>query len=179
MSTTLINTANTEGVDFNQTYTAYDQTAAISSTNDPSIPAPPFRAGTVVKGSFDSEFVFIKASAAIAIGDAVTIDQTNYAATGVTTTNAAFGDLIGVAQVAIASGAYGWVQRAGPGLIHVAASCAGHVQLAATANAGILDDAVTTALKAINGIIITTTIGATATTQVGTLNYPIVGSTFA
>ena len=35
-----------EGVNFSGIYTPYDQTAAISTTNDPSSGGPPFKAGT-------------------------------------------------------------------------------------------------------------------------------------
>jgi hypothetical protein len=177
MSTTLFNTANSGGIDFNATYTAYDQTAAVSSTNSPDNPGPPVAVGTVLKGSGDSEFVFVKAGAAIALGDVCVITSTTQIANPVTTSLALFGLQCGVAQVAIANGAYGWLQRNGKcANINVAASCVQNVQLAATATAGVIDDAVTTGLKNINGIIITTTVTGAATTA-GTLNNPVVGIT--
>lgn len=177
MSTTNYVTTPSEGVNFNSTYTPYDQTAAISSTNSPDNPGPPFTVGTVMKGTGESEYIFVKASAAIALGDVCQITSTTAAATGITTTNGLLGSLVGVAQVAIASGAYGWLQRAGAcANINVAASCVQNVQLATTATAGTIDDAVTTGLKNINGIIITTTVTGAATTA-GTLNFPVVGTT--
>lgn len=177
MTTTLFNTANTEGVDFNTTYTAYDQTAAVSSTNSPDNPAPPFAVGTIVKGAGDSEFVFVKAGAAIAVGDCCIITSVTQLANPITTTLALLGVQCGFAQVAIANGAYGWLQRNGKcANISVAASCVQNVQLAATATAGILDDAVTTGLKNINGVVITTTVTGAATVA-GTLNNPVVGIT--
>lgn len=177
MATTLFPTSPSEGVNFNQTYTAYDQTAATTATNTPDNPGPPFAAGTVMKGTGESEFIFVKASAAIALGDVCQITSTTAAATGITTTNGLLGSLVGVAQVAIASGAWGWLQRAGAcANINVAASCVQNVQLAATATAGVLDDAVTTGLKNVNGIVITTTVTGAATTP-GTLNFPVVGIT--
>ncbi len=182
MTTANYNTANTAGVNVNQTYTSYDQTAAISATNSPDNPGPPFTVGTTVKGTNDSDFVFIKASAAIAVADVVLI-TTAFLAAGITTTNATFGSLVGVAPVAIASGAYGWVQRAGncDGGVNVAGLCAPNVQLATTSTAGALDDAVTTGLKNISGIIITATNTLTTTVAAknGTLNYPVVGTTNA
>lgn len=177
MTTTAFPTTPSEGVNFNQTYTAYDQTAATSSTNSPDNPGPPFAVGTYMRGTGDTEFIFVKASAAIAAGDVCQITTSTFAATGITTTNGLLGNLVGVAQVAIASGAYGWLQRAGKcDNISVAASCVQNVQLATTATAGTLDDAVTTGLKNVSGIVITTTVTSAAVTA-GTLNYPVVGTT--
>lgn len=182
MTTANYNTANTEGVNFNTTYTPYDQTAAISSTNDPSNPGPPFTLGTTVKGQNDSDYVFVKASSAIAVSDVVLI-STTFNAASLTTTTGTFGSLVGVAAVAIASGAYGWVQRAGncDSGINVAGLCLPNVQLATTATAGTLDDATTTGLKNVNGIIITAsnTLTSTVAAKAGTLNYPVVGTTIA
>ncbi len=141
---------------------------------------PPFAAGSIVRGTDESEFMYVLASAAIAVGDVVQITSSTSAATGVTTTNGAFGDLVGVAIVAIASGSYGWVQRAGYSTgINVAGLCAPNVQLAATATAGALDDAVTTGLKNITGIIVTATntLTTTVAAKAGVLNYPVVGTT--
>ena len=177
MSTTLSITTPTEGVNFNTTYTPYDQTAAITSTNSPDNPGPPFKAGTVVAGGGGSEFLFVLASAAIAAGDVCQITTLTSAATGITTTNGLLGDRVGVAQVAIASGAYGWLQIAGACQnITVAPSCAPNVLLYTTATAGEIDDATTTGVKLINGIVITAT-NSTATAAVaGTLNWPVVGA---
>lgn len=180
MTTGNYNTANTEGINFNETWTVYDQTAASSSTNSPDNPGPRVPVGTTVKGSNDSDYVCVKASAAIAAGDVVLI-STTFTAAGVTTTNGTLGSLIGVAPVAIASGAYGFVQRAGncDSGINVAGQCAPNVQLATTGTAGALDDAVTTGLKNITGIIVTATntLTTTVAAKAGTLNYPVVGTT--
>ncbi len=181
MTTYAYNTANTEGVNFNETWTVYDQTAASSATNSPSDPGPRVTPGTTVKGTADSDFVCVKASAAIAAGD-VCLIATDYQAAGVTTTNATLGNLIGVAVVAIASGSYGWLQRAGyvnPTGVAVLGACAPNVQLATTATAGSLDDAVTTGLKNITGIIVTVTntLTSTSAAKLGVLNYPVVGTT--
>lgn len=179
MTTTNFNTANSLGINFETVYTAYDQTAAISSTNSPDNPGPPFTLGTTVKGSKDSDFVFVKATTAFAAADVVQIDTT-YGAVPITTTLGALGTLVGVAVSDVAANAYGWVQRAGTCTsgLRVAASAAVNVQLATTASAGVLDDAVTTGTKNITGIIITATNTATLTaTKAGTLNYPVVGTT--
>jgi hypothetical protein len=171
MATTLIPLSSIEGVNFNTTYIAYDQTAAISATNSPDNPGPPFQVGTVVKSTGGGEFIFVKASAALAVGDAAIITSSTGAATGLTTTNAGTseGRQIGFAQVAIASGSYGWLQRDGACQnISVAASCAQDVPLYTTATAGVLDDAATTLIL---GVVITTTVTAAAVTP-GTINRP-------
>lgn len=180
MTTPHINTANTEGIDFNATYTAYDQTAAITSTNDPSIPAPPFRVGTTVKGSADSDFVFVKASSAIALGDVCIISQTTaYNAAPMTTTTGTFGNLIGVAQVAIASGSYGWLQRAGSTTnVNTVGGTGPAIALYTTATGGTIASATTTGTKLVSGIILVATNTAAATAAyAGVLNYPVVGAT--
>lgn len=177
MSTTIFPTTPTEGVNFNTTYTPYDQTAAITSTNSPDNPGPPFSLGTVIKGLNDAEFLFVKASAAVAAGDVVIISSTAFTAAGITTSNATFGSLVGVAIVALASGSYGWVQRSGQVTtgFNVAASCSPNVQLATTTTTGVIDDAVTTGNVKISGIATTTTNAvASAQTEPGILNYPVV-----
>ncbi len=104
-----------EGINFSATYTPYDQTAATSSTNDPSNPGPPFAVGTHALGTDGTEYVFVKATNAVVQYAAVAID-TNSAVT--TLTLALLRQLVdyGFAQVAIASGAYGWVAIRGQGI---------------------------------------------------------------
>lgn len=167
MATTLFVTTPSEGFNFNLTYTAYDQTAAISSTNSPDNPGPPVGVGTVAKGTGDSEFVFVKAGGTINLGDACVITSTTQIANAMTTTNGLKGLQVGFAQVAIASGSYGWLQRSGAcANMNVAASCVQNVPLYTTATAGVLDDAATTLVV---GAVITTTVTGAATTA-GTLN---------
>jgi len=178
MSTTITPTTPTEGVNFNTTFTPYDQTAATSSTNDPSNPGPPFTLGTVIAGISGAEFMFCKASAAIAAGDVCQITTLTSAATGITTTNGLLGDRVGVAQVAIASGSYGWLQIAGACQnVTVIGGTAPNVALYTSATAGALDDATTTGVKLVNGIIITATSGTATAAVAGTLNWPVVGAT--
>ena len=176
MTTTLFNTLNEEGIDFNATYNAYAQASAVSSTNDPVYPGPPFTPGTYVKGSGESEFVFIYASGAIALGDVVQL-STTYTAASVTSTLATFGSQLGVAQVAIGAGAYGWVQRCGYcQKIGTNAAAVANVQLATTVTAGLIDDSTATSTKNITGMVlaVTTTVS-TVTSAI--LNYPVVGTT--
>lgn len=176
MATTSFSTLNTEGVDLNTTYSVYDQTAAQSSTNSPDYPGLPAQLGTVVYATNDTAFVFVKASSAIAYGDVCQITTANLASP-VATSTATFGSLVGVAQVAISSGYYGWIQRLGPCQgINTAAAAAVNVQLATTTTPGSIDDVTTTGLKNIDGLILTTTAGS-ATRVAGVLNWPKVGIT--
>jgi hypothetical protein len=171
MTTTLIPVTPTEGVNFNLTYTAYNQAAAISATNSPENPGPPIGVGTVVKGLGDSEFVFVQAAATINLGDCCIIASATQVATPLTTALAATNESyqLGFAQVPIASGAYGWLQRDGACQnISVAAACVQFQPLFATAVAGVLDDAGTVSIA---GVTITTTVVGAAATP-GTINRP-------
>jgi hypothetical protein len=179
MSTAAYITTPSEGVNFNTTYTAYDQTAAITATNTPDNPGPPFSIGTYMRGTNESEFVFIKASAAISLGHVCVMDSA-YNAQPITTALALLGKLVGVAVVAIASGSYGWIQRAGTvdGGILAVANTQPNVGILATTTAGVVDDVTTTGNKNITGMILNATNGTTTTSVgVGILNYPVVGTT--
>lgn len=169
---TQYSTAQQLGVNLQQTYTPDTDLYPYASS-------PGIAAGELTEGTDGSVYVYVLASGAIALGDVVTITNA-YVASGITTTNAALGNRVGVAsQVAIPDTAYGWVQLTGKceGL-NVAASCLPNVQLAATSTAGKLDDAVTTGLKNITGVIITATNTATTfAAKAGTLNFPVVGTT--
>lgn len=130
--------------------------------------------GTVVHGTNGDRFMYVLAGGAIAQYAWVGVDET-YSATELTITNAAAGHLIGVAQVAFASGDYGWVQVGGIARGNVAASCAADVALYTTTTAGVLDDATSaaggTAMTRINGVVATTAV--TAATNTGLiLSFP-------
>jgi hypothetical protein len=172
-TTTDYSTGQTLGVNLQQVFTP-------STDLYPYAPdKPDFLQGQIAVGTDNTQWVYVLASANIAQGDVVTL-TTGYAAAPITSTNGAFGNQVAVAQVAIASGSYGWVQRAGPATyINVAGACAPNVQLATTGTDGALDDAVTTGTKDITGIIITATNPLTSSVSAvaGTLNFPIVGTT--
>lgn len=141
--------------------------------------SPLFELGTTMKGASGSEWVYVQANGAITgAGYVVTIDEA-FQATMITTTNGLFGDIVGVPGVAFADNAYGWVQRAGPCVIRVAASCAANVWITTTATAGELDDAAGTGTKDIRGAALTTANGGSAGIAAGQLNYPVVGDTNA
>lgn len=187
MTTTIagFSTLSIEGIDLTATYTGYNQASAQSSTNAPEYPGPtgPFTLGQVTKGVDDSEWVYVLAGSAIAIGDVVIITNTAalWTANSITSTLASslLGDLVAVAPlVAIASGSYGWVQRAGKcAAIDVVTSTSANAQLKTTSTAGRLTSVLATGSTVnISGIIITTSKATTTGTTPGLLNYPVVGA---
>jgi hypothetical protein len=106
------NISSIEGINFSTTYTTYDQTAAVSSTNSPDNPGLPFALGTHAFGTDGTEYLFVKASAAVVQYAAVSIDKDSNVTTLTLALLRALTDY-GFAQVAIASGAYGWVALRG------------------------------------------------------------------
>jgi hypothetical protein len=130
--------------------------------------------GTQVFGQTGERYIYVTAGGVIAQYAWVGYDEA-FSATELTFTNAAAGHGIGVAQVAFASGDYGWVQTGGVASGKVAASCAADVALYTTTTAGVLDDATSaaggTAMQRINGVVATTAV--TAATNTGLiLTYP-------
>jgi hypothetical protein len=125
------------------------------------------------------QYVYVKASSAIAQYDVVTFDETYITTVApVATSNAARDDKIGVAPVAIASGSYGWLQIYGPCTLSVKSACAANAELTATTTGGTLDDATTASLVVIDGVVVTTANTASAVASAaGILNYPKVGRT--
>lgn len=118
------------------------------------------------------EYVFLKASAAIAQYDAITYDPTFQTLVApVSTANDAGGNRIAVAPVAVASGDYFWGQVYGPAIVNALAACAANVRLNTTGTAGQLDDDGTATEFAIDGIVLTAARGGSAPTA-AILNYP-------
>ncbi len=137
-----------------------------------------FNPGDVAEDHNGKQFVYVKASSAIAQYDVATYDETYITTVApVTTTNGVRGDKLGVAAVAIASGSYGWLQIYGPCTINVAASCAPNVELTMTSVAGVLDDATTGSLDVADGIVTTAASASAAASKAAILNFPAVGRT--
>jgi len=135
---------------------------------------PPFELGTMMWGHGGKCYVYVQASGAITgDGYVVTIDEAFQAAM-LTSSNDAYGDKIGVADVAFADNDYGWVQVYGPCGIRTEQDAAANARLAATVDAGQVDDsAVTDGTLFINGMILgTATGGADAVNTTGSLNWP-------
>lgn len=140
---------------------------------------PKFKLGTVMKGTGDNEWMYVRAAGAITgAGYVVVIDPAaSFDAAMVTTTNGLRGLPVGVAGVAFADNEYGWVQIKGACVVRVAASCAANVEITTTATAGELDDAAGVGTKEILGATLTTARGGTAGTAAGYLSYPMVYAT--
>lgn len=114
--------------------------------------------GIIIKDDAGTEWQYVKASGAVAQYAYVKIsgDGNFTVAEGTTTLLPSTEPAqVGCAQVAFASGEYGWVVRSGPHTGKFAASCVQDVKIYTTATAGVVDDSATTL---INGLKLITTI---------------------
>jgi hypothetical protein len=136
-----------------------------------------FGLGDRTEDNAGNEFVFVQASAAIALGDVVSLTRAN-AAANLTTTASPRGQRVAVAVAAIAANSFGWVQIYGANdAISVGASCAANARLNTTTTGGRLDDDAGTGTKVIDGLVLTTARGGTDGTAPGMLYHPMVGAT--
>lgn len=124
-------TLNAEGVDFTATW--------IVSATTPEYPGLPFAAGLQVYAN-NGIYMFVTASAAITQYQAVGVEPATYTAAPLTKALADIGNIIGAAQVAIASGYSGWVKLSGQATVTLKNACLPSVPLYTTASAGMLDD---------------------------------------
>ena len=168
-----------EGVNLSGIYTAYDQTAALSSTNDPSNPGPPFAVGTEVVATDGSVWMFVKVatSATLAQYNTVGIDVTAFTATPTLggATYEATKKRVGFYQNSTSATAaqYCWVMVSGAPTILVAASCAKAVQLYTTDTSGVLDDAIATGSQyPVRNVYLLTTNGSTASNGAAAAGWP-------
>lgn len=126
-----------------------------------------------VKGK--GEFVYIQANGALAQYDWVKIDNDGQAYGITTALSGAEPTAIGIAQVAIASGSYGWVWvGCGGGLGKgvkgtVLASCAADAKIGTTTTAGALDDTYTDLVQGV--CLVTANGGSTAAVEVWASGY--------
>ena len=117
--------------------------------------------GQRAEGTDNSLWVFTKASTAITQYDTVAIDE-DFNILPITTTLARTGMAVGFAQVAFVDNDYGWVALKGTNIrARGAAACAPDIALYTSAVAGVLDDAATTTLELIRGVVFVTTASAT------------------
>lgn len=143
-------TQSIEGVDLSAIYTAYDQTAAISTTNDPSYPGQPFTAGTEVTATDGSIWMFtiVDTSATLAYGNVCMISPTTFKAKPIIggaaadTTNMRVGFYQNSTSATAAQGC--WVMLSGVPTITVSGAPVKGVQLYTTDTSGTLDDAAAT-----------------------------------
>jgi hypothetical protein len=129
------------------------------TTNDPTNGGQGVALGSRFVAANGNEFIYVQAAAAIAQFDAVAVDET-FAARPLTKALADAREKIGIAQVAFANTAFGWVMIRGLGRLAVLASCAADVVLYTSATAGSLDDDATSQTL-IRGIVLTTARGGT------------------
>lgn len=124
----------------------------VNVTDTPATNTSQHALGTCVMGVDGTEFIYVLAGAAVTQYDAVGVDE-DFSATALTKAAADDGHQIGFAQVAFASGDYGWVAKKGANIsVRLAASCAADVPLYTTSTAGVLDDAASSQTK-IDGVV--------------------------
>ena len=128
--------------------------------------------GTRVSGTDAQEYMYVLAGSAITQYAVVGVDE-NYSAYPLTTAMAADGWHIGAAQVAFASGDYGWVATKGSNVtISVLGACAADVALYTTSAAGSLDDTATSTLVKIEGMVLVTAAATAASNREAILTWP-------
>jgi hypothetical protein len=140
---------------------------------------PEFEIGTRVHHS-NKEYIYVEADEALAAGDACIVME-DYGASQLESTISAAGTgqgmPVGLCVAAIASGGFGWLQIYGVGDVNlnVGSSCAVHTQLTSSSSAGRVDDATTSGLEVVDGLVTT---GAESSNAAACwLNYPTVGRT--
>ena len=155
-------------------------TAVRTSAEGPQF-APGTRAAQQDENGY-KEYVYVLADEAITAAGYVVLVDADHSAEMVDTTSSApgagAGKPVGVAMAAIASGGYGWLQIYGPCSVRTLASAAANTELTSSATPGAVDDATTSGLEVIDGLIVgTATGGAEATNTDGFASYPRVGRT--
>lgn len=176
-------TQSIEGVNLTSIYTAYVQSSAISSTNDPAYPGQPFAAGSEVVATDGSQWMFtiVDTSATLAYGNVVIIDPLTFKAKPIIggAASEAFKYRIGFYQnTTSATAAQGcWVMLSGVPTITVSGAPVKGVVLYTTDTSGTLDDAAATGSQypVRNVYMLTTVSGASATTQAAQASWPSVG----
>ena len=129
--------------------------------------------GTRIAGTDGTEWIYVRAAAAIGRYNYVTVDESFRARAG-TKSAVDDGHVIAIAQAAFATGEHGWVATAGQGAalkVNVLARCAADRQLYTTATAGMLDDLATGQTK-VSGIVITAAAGSSATSRPAIVAHP-------
>ena len=171
-----------EGVNLSAIYTAYDQTAASSSTNSPDNPGPQFTPGTEVVATDGSIWMFVKVatSATLAQYNCVGVDITAFTATPTLggATYEATKKRVGFYQnsTSATAGQYCWVMLSGAPTVLIAASAAKAVQLYTTDTSGVLDDGIATGSQyPVRNVFLLTTSGSTASNGVANAPWPAFG----
>lgn len=159
-----------EGIDLTAIYSPYVSTSAISSTNDPANPGPPFAVGTRVNATNGSTWIFATTSTTIAQGSACMLNSAFSAALmgGTGALTAVPEGLAGFPafyqnSTSMTTGQYAWFNISGPATILVA-SAGISVPLYTSDTAGTLTGATnTTSHYQISGVTcVVTASGSTA-----------------
>jgi hypothetical protein len=133
-----------------------------------------FSLGTLVQKD-ETVYEFVKATSAITAYSVYIIDEAGDASTAFTHAAAGSGAVpvkLGVPQVSLTAGNYGWVARQGKIKVTVLASCAKDVKLYSSGTAGALDDA-SSSQTLVPGFRIDTTDGGSGSSIYGTAAVPL------
>lgn len=127
-----------------------------------------------------AEFIYAYATSTIAQYDIAQLDNTRSGVSMTTTTASTIPSTVGIAQVAIPAGSYGWLfirgGKTGEGIkVNALTLCALNAKLYTTATAGAVDD---TATKIVSGLVLTATnsAGGTVATECIAVTYLSINS---
>lgn len=114
--------------------------AVLAGTGSSSNEGNQFKLGQRVRMNDGQELMYVHASAAVVLYDAVGVDE-NFEAAPLTKAMADDAWVVGFSQVTVADNEFFWLHMEGSNITaRVATSCAADVALYTTSNAGILDD---------------------------------------
>jgi hypothetical protein len=166
-------TSNIAGVDFSQIDAPLDNDSGYGSYVET---GSGFAPGTVAYGSDGSAFIYVTfgTGGATGAGYICTINTADYTAVMLTTSNDAVGDPVGAAQAAASEDDSGWLQVYGAGLVRCEQDALANNLMAATSDAGQLDDAGAAGTLYVDGITLTTARGGTDGTAPGQFNWPTI-----
>ena len=131
-----------------------------------------FSVGTRAEDNNGKQYIFCQVNTAVAAYDVVYIPSDTFIAAGLTTATSAASEAIGVAQYALASGDYGWIQIYGACKVKALGACAKSVTLYSTTTAGSLDDATASNYEVRSIQLLSTNPSATASAMSAFISYP-------
>lgn len=131
--------------------------------------------GEIKRGNDGTEWIYVKCNSVTITKHDVCVINENFVAEPITTTNGAAGHQVAVANgVAAVPGNYLWLNRGGSGTyvkVRAATLCVPDALLYTTATAGVLDDA-STGNVAVEGIVITSTVGSVTAATGAIISFP-------
>jgi hypothetical protein len=155
-----------EGVSFSQTYTI--------TASTPEYPAAPLAVGTHTLGTNGSEYVFAKASVALVQYQACALDPTYLVTVPLTITLVSQQQEVGIPQVALAAGDYGWFAIRGEniGVLAKKGSLANVKLYVSGTSPGTLTSTSVRTSALVTGIVLTTS----STSAMGATRAPVVAN---